>query len=65
MFRKLDPNAVSDSNQPHRSDLIKRKLTLKAIEKGLETLLNMIVAGSVDGVDLSHEDRVPRFWADD
>ena len=65
VFRKLDPNAASDGDQPHRPGPMEWKLTLKAIEKGLETLLNLIVAGSVDGVDLSREDRVPRFWADD
>ena len=65
VFRKLDPNAASDGDQPHRPGPIEWKLTLKAIGEGLETLLWLIVAGSVDGVDLSRKDRVPRFWADD
>ena len=66
VFRKLDPNAASDGDQPHRSSTIKWKLTLKAIGEGLKTLLTLIVTGGpgVD-VDLSHEDRVPMFWADD
>ena len=64
MFRKLGPNAASDSNQPHPSGTIGWKLTLKAIGEGLETLLMLIVTG--DGnVDLSREDRVPMFWSDD
>ena len=64
VFRKLDPNAASDGDQPHRPGPMEWKLTLKAIDEGLQTLLQLIVAGSVDGVDLSLEDRVPRFWAD-
>ena len=64
MFRKLDPNAASDSNQPHRFGPIEWKLTLKAIGEGLKTLLTLIVTGENDGVDLSREDRVPMFWAD-
>ena len=64
VFRKLDPNAASDSNQPHPSGTIGWKLTLKALGEGLETLLMLIVTG--DGnVDLSREDRVPMFWSDD
>ena len=65
VFRKLDPNAASDGDRPHRPGPIEWKLTLKAIGEGLETLLTLIVAGSVNGVDLSREDRVPMFWADD
>ena len=63
VFRKLDPNATSDSNQPHPSGTIGWELTLEAIGEGLETLLTLIVAGEGD-VDLSREDRVPMFWAD-
>ena len=64
VFRKLDPNAASDSNQPHRSGPIEWKLTLKAIGEGLVTLLGLIVIGE-GNVDLSREDKVPMFWADD
>ena len=38
---------------------------MKAIGEGLKTLLTLIVTGENDGVDLSREDRVPMFWADD
>ena len=64
VFQKLDPNAASNDNQPHWSDPIKQKLTLKGIGKGLETLLKLIVTGE-DGVDLSCKDKAPRFWSDD
>ena len=65
VFRKLDPNAPSDSNQPHRSGPIEWKLTLKAIGEGLEILLELIVTGQGDVINLRREDRVPMFWADD
>ena len=64
VFRKLDPNPVSVIDQPRRSRPIKWKLTLKAIGEGLKTLLALIVTDGVD-VDLSREDGVPMFWADD
>ena len=64
VFRKLDPNAASDSNQPRRSRPIEWKLTLKAIGKGLETLLELIVAGEDEKVDMSRANSVPMFWAD-
>ena len=64
VFRKLDRNAASDSNRPHRSRPVEWKLTWKAIGGGLKTLLSLIIAGEGDEVHLSHEDRVPMFWAD-
>ena len=64
VFRKSDPNTASDDDQPHQSGPIEWKLRLKAIGEGLKTLFILIVAGEGD-VDLSREDRVPRFWADD
>ena len=64
VFRKSDPNAASDGDQPHRSGLIEGKLTLKRIGKGLETLLVLIVTGQGNGVNLRREDGVPMFWAD-
>ena len=63
VFRKLDPNTESDDDQPRRSGPMEWKLTLKAIGEGLEILLELIVAGEGD-VDLSRENRVPMFWAD-
>ena len=62
VFRKLDPNAALDSNQPHRSSPIEWKLTL---EEGLETLFVLMVTGEGEKVDMSRENRVPMFWADD
>ena len=64
VFRKLDPNAASDSNRPHRSRPIEWKFTLEEIGEGLQTLVKLIVTGE-GNVDLGREDRVPRFWADD
>ena len=64
VFRKLDPNAASDGDQPHRPGPMEWKLTLKAIGESLKTLFVLIVTGDGD-VDLSRKDRVPRFWADD
>ena len=63
VFRKSDPNAASDGDQPRRSSQTKWKL--RAIRKGLETLLTLIVTGEGDQVDLSCKDRMPMFWADD
>ena len=37
---------------------------LKAIGECLETLFNFIVTGEGD-INLSREDKVPQFWADD
>ena len=65
VFRKLDPNAASDSNQPYRSGPIEWKLTLKVIGEGLKTLLALIITGEDDQVHPSREDRVPMFWSDD
>ena len=64
VFRKSDPNAASDGDQPHQPGPIEWKLTLEEIGDGLKTLLDLIVTG--EGiVDMSCEDRVPMFWADD
>ena len=62
VFRKSDPNATSVIDQPHQNEW---KLTLEAIGEGLQTLLRLIVAGEDAHVNLSREDRVPMFWADD
>ena len=64
VFRKLDPNSESDDDQPRRSGPMEWKLTLEEIVEGLVTLINLIVTGE-GNVDLSREDRVPMFWADD
>ena len=40
------------------------KLTWREIGEGLEAIFNFIGGGQDRNVDLSREDRVPRFWAD-
>ena len=46
-----------------RSEPEGRKLTWKAIDKGLGTMIYFIAGIQDQGINLSHEDRVPRFWA--
>ena len=41
-----------------------RRLSLKANRDGFEKILNFIAGFQDDNVNLSREDRVPRFWAD-
>ena len=65
VFRKSEPSATQHqviSRETRRSRVW--ELTWEAIGKGLITIA-VFVAGGQDGdVDLSREDRVPRFWAD-
>ena len=60
VFRKSE--TPPQNNEPISEE---RKLTWKAIGKGLEKILWLIIGAQDDDVNLSHEDRVPRFWADD
>ena len=62
VLRKSGPGGT----QPWVSEPISeaRKLTWKAIGNGLKTIMYFIVGSQDDDVDLSREDRVPRFWAD-
>ena len=60
VFRKSE--TPPQDNKPISEE---RKLTWKAIGKGLETIFSLIVGLQDEGVNLSHDDRVPRFWADD
>ena len=39
------------------------KLTWEIIGEGLLTILKCVLGGQDENVELSHEDRVPRFWA--
>ena len=39
------------------------RLASETNRNGLETMINFITGGQDGGVDLSREDRVPRFWA--
>ena len=59
VFRKSEPQR--SVNEPI---LEARELTWKAIGKGLEMIFQYIAGAQDDFVDLSREDRVPRFWAD-
>ena len=60
----------SRETQPQANELIPdvrsvRKLTWKAIGKGLKNILALVIGGQEEGViDLSHKNRVPRFWSD-
>ena len=62
VFRKSEPNETQPPTNEPISEA--RKLTWEAISNGLDTMLNFIVGVQDDDVNLSHEDRVPRFWAD-
>ena len=59
VFRKSEPM------EPRVSEPISeaRELTWNAIGKGLEKIFGFIIGAQDVGVDLSREDRVPRFWA--
>ena len=56
MAREVQPQDVEQI-------LEARQLTWKAIHKGLETIVKFITGYQDDDVNLSREDRVPRFWA--
>ena len=58
VFRKSEPKETQ-----HQVNEPTRKLTLEAIHKGLDKVFLFITGTQDEGVDLSHEDRVPRFWA--
>ena len=62
VLRKSEPSET----QRHVTEPILEgwKLTWEAIGSGLELVFKFIAGGQDDGVDLSREDRVPRFWAD-
>ena len=62
VFRKSEPNETQPPTNEPISEA--QKLTWEAISNGLDTMLNFIVGVQDDDVNLSHEDRVPRFWAD-
>ena len=59
VFRKYEPM------EPWVSEPISeaRELTWKAICKGLEKIYGFVLGLQDDSVNLSREDRVPRFWA--
>ena len=61
VFRKSGPLETQSHVREPISEA--RKLTWDTIGDGLSKILWLIVAGQGEDVDLSREDRVPRFWA--
>ena len=63
VFRKSEPaEAQPQVNEPASEA---PKLTWKTIWSWLGMISRLIVSGQKEDVDLSREDRVPMFWADD
>ena len=62
VLRKSEPSETQ--RQATEPILEGWELTWEVIGKGLEMIFKFIAGGQDDGVDLSREDRVPRFWAD-
>ena len=61
MFQKLGESEPSGTQPQSSSEA--QKSTLESILDGLETIVRFTAGGQDQDVDLSHEDRVPRFWA--
>ena len=64
-FRKSEPSAMQ-RQVVSRAGLRSRvwELTCEEISEGLGVIFDFIASGQDGDVDLSREDRVPRFWAD-
>ena len=61
VFRKFEPGETHPQVTERTSEV--RELTWKAIGKGLETIFDYILGIQDKDIDMSHRDRVPRFWA--
>ena len=61
VFRKSGESELSGM-QPQSISVV-RKLTWMSVFIGLERILDFITGIQDEGFNLSHEDRVPRFWA--
>ena len=61
VFRKTEPGETHPQVTERTSEV--RELTWKAIGKGLEMMFEFIIGDQDHRVNLSHRDRVPRFWA--
>ena len=59
VFRKSEPGET----QPQVTETEAQKLTWDAITDGFITTLTFIAGGQDGNVNLTREDRVPRFWA--
>ena len=68
VFRKSNPGAESEPRETQtevREPISEtQKLTWEAIHKGSTTILKLITGNQDRDVDLSCEEKVPRFWAD-
>ena len=66
VFRKSEPRETQllVSEEVSEGTPEARGWTWKAIGEGLQTVLHFMVGFQDNGVTLSREDRVPRFWAD-
>ena len=62
VFRKSEARETQPQIRERTSEA--RELTWDTINKGLETVLRFIAGGQDLDVNLSREDRAPRFWAD-
>ena len=61
VFRKSGESEPSETPPQLTSEA--RISIWKTVGKGLEAIINFIAGIQDEGVNLSHEDRVPRFWA--
>ena len=61
VFRKPEPRETQPQVTGQASEA--RELTWKAIGDGFETVFDFILGNQDWDLDLSREDRVPRFWA--
>ena len=61
VFRKSGESEPSETQSQSSSEA--RKLTWESVFIGLGRILIFIIGGQDDDVNLSREDRVPRFWA--
>ena len=61
VFQKSEPRATQPQIREPISET--QELTWKAMKKGLVAVLKFIVGLQDEDVDLSHKDRVPKFWA--
>ena len=59
VFRKSEPAGP----RVREATTEARELTWKAISKGLDIIFDFIVGSQDRNIDLSREDKVPRFWA--
>ena len=61
VFQKSEPRETQPQIREPISET--QELTWKAMKKGLVAVLKFIVGLQDEDVDLSHKDRVPKFWA--